>query len=75
MDLGWKVLIPVALGWFLLIGAMEVADARGWPLVPVVLVGMAVMAGGALLLIGAVSKARAERLADLERVELEGESV
>ena len=64
MDLGWKVLIPVAMGWFLLIGAMRVADDRGWPVVPVVLVGMAVMAGGAALLIGAVSKAKAERLAE-----------
>ena len=66
MDLGWKVLIPVALGWFLLIGAMGVADDRGWSVVAVMLVGMAVMVGGAALLVGAVSKARADRLAELD---------
>ena len=29
MDLGWKVLIPVALGWFLLLAALRVGDDRG----------------------------------------------
>ncbi len=66
MDLGWKLLIPVSLGWFLLIGALDVANAQGWPLFLVVLVGIAVMAGGAALLLGAMSKARADRLTELE---------
>ena len=30
MDLGWKALIPFALGWFLLLAAMSAADAEGW---------------------------------------------
>ena len=29
MDLGWKVLIPVALGWFLLLAALRVGQRRG----------------------------------------------
>ena len=66
MDLGWKVLIPVSLGWFLLIAAMRVADDEGWPVAPVVVVGLAGMVVGAALLSGAIAKARAQRLEDVE---------
>ena len=66
MDLGWKVLIPVSLGWFLLIAALNVARDRGWPILVVVLGGVAVMVVGAALLSGAVDKARADRLAEAE---------
>ena len=30
MDLGWKVLIPIALGWFMLLAALRVAQDEGW---------------------------------------------
>ena len=30
MNLGWKVLIPVALFWFLMIATFEVGDNNGW---------------------------------------------
>ena len=30
MDLGWKVLIPLAFGWFLLITALRLANDDGW---------------------------------------------
>jgi NADH-quinone oxidoreductase subunit H len=30
MDLGWKVLIPVAFGWFLIIAALRVARDNDW---------------------------------------------
>jgi NADH-quinone oxidoreductase subunit H len=30
MDLGWKRLIPLALGWLMLVGALQVADDQGW---------------------------------------------
>ena len=30
MDLGWKFLIPLALGWFLLLTSVRVADDVGW---------------------------------------------
>ncbi|HCV34082.1 MAG TPA: NADH-quinone oxidoreductase subunit H, partial [Acidimicrobiaceae bacterium] len=66
MDLGWKVLIPVSLGWFLLIAAMRVADDEGWSVAGVVVIGLAGMAGGAALLSGAIAKARAQRLEAIE---------
>ena len=65
MDLGWKILIPLALGWFLLVAALNVGRDRGWSPVPVVLVGVAVLWAGAALLGGAIRKARADRR-DLE---------
>jgi NADH-quinone oxidoreductase subunit H len=71
MDLGWKVLIPVALGWFLLIATMNVADDLGWPVLPVVLVGVAVLACAAALLTGAIDKARSDRLAEFADEEAE----
>ena len=30
MDLGWKILIPLAFGWFLLITALRLADDEDW---------------------------------------------
>ena len=30
MDLGWKVLIPIAFGWFLVIAALQVAQDEDW---------------------------------------------
>src|SRR5262249_59339362 len=30
MDLGWKLLIPVAFGWFLVIAALQVAQDEDW---------------------------------------------
>jgi NADH-quinone oxidoreductase subunit H len=30
MDLGWKVLIPAAFGWFLVLAALQVAEDEGW---------------------------------------------
>ena len=64
MDLGWKVLIPLALGWFLLVAALNIGRDRGWSAVPIVLVGVVSLWAGALLLGGAIRKARADRLAD-----------
>ena len=36
MDLGWKVLIPLALGWLLLLGAIQSASDEDWNLAIVV---------------------------------------
>ena len=44
MDLGWKVLIPAALGWFLLIATLDIARDSGWPILPVVLIGVFIVA-------------------------------
>ena len=30
MNLGWKVLIPVALGWFMLLALLRVGGDQGW---------------------------------------------
>ena len=30
MDLGWKLLIPVALGWFLFLAAIRIGDDQDW---------------------------------------------
>lgn len=66
MMLGWKVLIPLALGWFLLIAAFRVGDDEGWNPIAVAAGGLAVFALGYLLLWAANGAARRNR-------ELEGE--
>jgi NADH-quinone oxidoreductase subunit H len=42
MDLGWKLLIPVAFGWLLLITALKVAQDQDWNRVVVVVIALAV---------------------------------
>ncbi len=61
MDLGWKILIPLALGWFLLLGALRVAEIEGWNRLVVVAVGLAGIFLGGLLLTGAIRNARLTR--------------
>ena len=43
MDLGWKVLIPIALGWLLLLAAIQVGRDNDWNVVAVVAVSLVVM--------------------------------
>ncbi len=62
MDLGWKVLIPFSLGWFLILAGIQVARIEGWNVFLVIAVGMAGMVLGALLLMGAIRKARSTRM-------------
>jgi NADH-quinone oxidoreductase subunit H len=54
MDLGWKFLIPLALGWFLLLATVRVAADQGWNLPLTVVVCLAVLAAGAGLLRAAI---------------------
>ena len=61
MDLGWKALIPVALGWFLFLAALEEGRSRGWSELAVTVVSLAGFALGALLLMQAVRRGRASR--------------
>jgi NADH-quinone oxidoreductase subunit H len=42
MDLGWKLLIPVAFGWLMLITALKVAQDQDWNRVAVVAIALAV---------------------------------
>ena len=43
MDLGWKLLIPVALGWFLLLAAIRLGNDNDWNPVLTVAVTIAVL--------------------------------
>jgi NADH-quinone oxidoreductase subunit H len=61
MDLGWKLLIPAALGWFLLLAAIRVGDDQGWNPVFVVGGALAVLVVATSLLVGAVRSARDKR--------------
>lgn len=36
MEIGWKVMIPLALGWFLVLTAVKVGQEQGWNLVAVI---------------------------------------
>jgi NADH-quinone oxidoreductase subunit I len=54
MDLGWKVLIPLALGWMLLLASLNIARDRGWSSALVVAVGFTAIVGSYLLLTGAM---------------------
>ncbi|MGI9606525.1 MAG: complex I subunit 1/NuoH family protein, partial [Acidimicrobiales bacterium] len=61
MDLGWKVLIPFSLGWFLLLASIRIGRNEEWNLGIVIVVGLVVMLGGAALLMGAIRNARLSR--------------
>jgi NADH-quinone oxidoreductase subunit H len=61
MDLGWKVLIPLSLGWFLLLAALDVGRQEDWNLFLLVGVSLLVLLIGAALLRGAIGAARAKR--------------
>tara|TARA_Y100000590_G_scaffold172505_1_gene197278 strand:+ start:18654 stop:19877 length:1224 start_codon:yes stop_codon:yes gene_type:complete len=70
MDLGWKLLIPASLGWFLLIAALNIGEDRGWSTFLVVPIGLLVLSFVALLLNGAIKKAKDSNLnaADLSEI-------
>lgn len=50
MDLGWKLLIPLALGWFLVVSAVKVGVDVGWNIIAVIAVCAAGLIAGGLLL-------------------------
>ena len=57
MDLGWKLLIPLALGWFLLLAVLQVSDDQNWSPITTVGVCLAGFLAGASLLLGALEAA------------------
>ncbi|MDQ3738145.1 MAG: NADH-quinone oxidoreductase subunit NuoH [Actinomycetota bacterium] len=63
MDFGWKVLIPVALGWFLLLAALRVGDDQEWNAIAVTAASLGVFAASYLLFAAAtrVSERNRER--------------
>ena len=54
MDLGWKLLIPTALAWFMFLTAMRVAQDEGWNRVLVGGIAFAAIGLCALLLVAAL---------------------
>ncbi|HLU42969.1 MAG TPA: NADH-quinone oxidoreductase subunit NuoH [Microthrixaceae bacterium] len=61
MDLGWKVLIPLALGWFLLLVGVRISADQDWNVIAVVAVAVAALAAGGGLLLGAIRSSAAKR--------------
>jgi NADH-quinone oxidoreductase subunit H len=68
MDLGWKLLIPVALGWLLLLAGIRIGNDEDWSIVLVVAAGVAIGLIGAGLLSRAIAAARNEREAETAEV-------
>ena len=71
MDLGWKLLIPLALGWLLLLATLDVFVDRGhtdfWPRLRVVGVFILVLIAFAGILMVAIRSGQEQReLADGE---------
>lgn len=64
MDLGWKLLIPLSLGWFLLLVALRVAADNDWNPFATGAVIICGLAGGGLLLRKAVRTSHARRAAE-----------
>jgi NADH-quinone oxidoreductase subunit H len=58
MNLGWKALIPLSLGWVLLLGAINIGRDEDWNMAAVVGVSFAVLVVGYVALAGAVSIAQ-----------------
>jgi NADH-quinone oxidoreductase subunit H len=61
MDLGWKLLIPLALFWLVMLGAIQVGRDNDWNPIIVPVVAAAVLFVGATLLLGAIRTARITR--------------
>lgn len=64
MDLGWRLLIPASLGWFMLLAAQRVGRDAGWDQMVVTLVTAIVLILGYVLLQLAHKVSRANREKD-----------
>ena len=64
MDLGWKLLIPLSLGWLLVLASYDVAGDRGWNRAAAVIVMLAIVAALGGLLALALRAARQRRELD-----------
>ncbi|MFM1752443.1 MAG: NADH-quinone oxidoreductase subunit [Actinomycetota bacterium] len=61
MDLGWKILIPAALGWFMLMAVFQLGRNEGWNGALVGIVAGVVILGCVILMSAAVSVSRTNR--------------
>jgi uncharacterized protein involved in exopolysaccharide biosynthesis len=68
MDLGWKVMIPLALGWMLVVAAIRIASDRSLSQPQIFLV---VLGGGFGIVMAASLLALARRTAVHRREDLE----
>ncbi len=68
MDLGWKLLIPLSLGWLILLVSLRVGLDQDWPWVWAAVVAAVLALGTAALLAKAVRTA--DRRRDLEEVDI-----
>ncbi len=65
MDLGWKFLIPLALGWFLLLTSVLVADDVGWnPVLTGGVTALILVVGGLMLRASIKASAARHQLSD-----------
>jgi NADH-quinone oxidoreductase subunit H len=64
MDLGWKVLIPLSIGWFLVLAVFHVARDQHWNGIVVVAIAAAIALTFFGLLRWAMATSRANRLAE-----------
>ena len=62
MDLGWKVLIPLSLGWILVIATFNVARDQGWNGLVTIALGAVIFLVAFGLLRSAVATSKARRL-------------
>ncbi len=67
MDLGWKRLIPLSLGWLLVVGAISIGRDAGWDRLATLVVA------GAIGLVSFAALAGAIRVARLRRTDAFGE--
>ncbi len=71
MDLGWKVLIPLSLAWFLLLAGLRLGDELGWDTAETALF-VAIFIGGcgllAAMLLAAVDGAGKQRRVAMDEV-------
>ncbi len=69
MDLGWKALIPLSLGWLLLLVAIRVGDDAGWnPAIVVALGALALLLAYGMLSLAFAASRRNRELDALEGV-------
>jgi len=61
MDLGWKLLIPVALGWFLVLAALQLGRDQDWNLAVVVIVALGALFAAYAVFTAALGVARKNR--------------
>jgi NADH-quinone oxidoreductase subunit H len=61
MDLGWKLLIPLALFWFVLLGAIQIGRDYDWNWFVVPAIAAGVLFVGAALLLASIRAARVAR--------------